>query len=508
MTGTRRRAAALLVGALLLVPLGVTVVAAIEDPEISAFVSSPNLEPGQTVELTVQLVNEDRQGGDPVATAENLRATLSAGDSPVDVRSGTLVVGDIPDGGEAEVTFTVRVPVNATPGEYELPVELEYIADDELVQRGESVTVRVEPAPRFVVVSTETSASVGDRGTFTVVLRNAGSAPARDATVRLASEDPALTFAGAAVTESYVGRWAPGEAQNVTVPVDVAEGSSVRSFAIQATIDYENREGEARSRSIPLPASPVAEPTFAVEAVESDLRVGDRGTLRADVGNTGGSTARDATVLLTTSWANLTAPLEYPVGDLEPGASAPVSFSLDVPPGLDPGPVRATFRVEHTTSAGERRVSPPIDATLQLGPRRSPIAVDPVNATFEVGETGQLRLRLTNRATGPITALRATLTPTDPFTSDDPSAFVQRLGPGESATVSFQLDVSDDAVPGDHPVSVAFAYDDEDGNLRQVADVPVGVDVVEPAGSGFPIAAAAVVLVVLAAGAVWWYRRR
>jgi len=508
VTGHRRRAAALLVTALLLVPLGITVGTAIEDPEVSAFVSSPNLEPGQTVELTVQLVNEDRQGGDPVATAENLRATLEAGDSPLDVRSGTIVVGDIPDGGEGEVTFTVRVPVDATPGEYELPVELEYIADDELVDRTASVTVRIEQAPRFAVVSTETSASVGDRGTFTVVLRNVGTAEARDATVRLASEDPAVTFAGAAVTESYVGRWAPGDVQNVSVPIDVAEGASVRRFAIQATIDYENRVGEARSRSFPLPATPIADPAFDVEVVESDLRVGGRGTLQASVENTGESTARDATVLLTASWANLTVPLEYPVGDLEPGTSAPARFSLEVPPGLDPGPVRATFRVEHTTSAGERRVSGPIDATLQLGPRRSPVAVEQVNATFEVGEAGQLRLRLTNRAEGTITSLRATLTATDPFTSDDPTAFVQRLGPGESTTVSFHLDVSDDAVAGSHPVSLSFAFDDADGNLRLVEDVPVGVTVVEPAGSEFPIAAAVAVLVVLAAGGVWWYRRR
>ena len=508
MTGHRRRAAALLVAALLLAPLGATVAAAIEDPEVSAFVSSPNLEPGQTVELTVQLVNEDRQGGDPVATAENLRATLEAGDAPVDVRSGTIVVGDVPDGGEGEVTFTVRVPVDATPGEYELPVELEYIADDELVDRTAAVTVRVERAPRFEVVSTETSASVGDRGTFTVVLRNAGTAEARDATVRLASEDPAVTFAGAAVTESYVGRWEPGDVQNVSVPIDVAEGASVRRFAIQATIDYENRQGEARSRSFPLPATPIADQAFAVGVVESDLRVGGRGTLQARVENTGESTARDATVLLTASWANLTAPLEYPVGDLEPGTSAPARFSLEVPPGLDPGPVRVTFRVEHTTAAGERRASSPIGATIQLGPRRSPVAVEPVNATFEVGEAGQLRLRLTNRAEGPITSLRAALTATDPFTSDDPTAFVQRLGPGESTTVAFHLDVSDDAVAGSHPVSLSFAFDDADGNLRLVEDVPVGVTVVEPAGSEFPIAAGVAVLVALVAAGVWWYRRR
>ena len=493
VVGIHRVAVVVTLGLLLVSLLPATGVA-IEDPEITAFAPSPRLEPGETATLTVQLLNEDRSGADPVATAENLRATLEAGDSPVAVQSGTIVVGDIPDGEAESVDFQVRVPAGATPGEYELPVELTFVADDEEVDREAEVTVRIERAPRFEVVSTRTTASVGDRGTLAVVLANTGSEAASDVTVTLA--------------ETYVGRAEPGEQARVAVRRAVAEGAAVRPYAIGATVEYEDADGVARSRSVPVSVTPLGDTAFAVDGVEGDLRVGEQGTITAAVENVGNSTARDAAVSLAVPWANGTDPASYPVGDLAPGESAEVRFSTLVPAGIDPGVQRVTFTVDHATRDGARRLSEPLSARVDLEPRRSPVAVEPVNATFEVDTEGRLDVRLTNRADGPITDLRATLSTTEPITSDDPTAYVSRLDAGESTVVSFHVDVASEAVPGEHPVAVSLAYDDANGNARIVRDVPVGVTVVEPAGPDFPVAPAAAIAVAVVAGAVWWYRRR
>ena len=129
-------------------------------------------------------------------------------------------------------------------------------------------------------------------------------------------------------------------------------------------------------------------------------------------------------------------------------------------------------------------------------------------ATVEVDSDGQLRVRLTNRAGGPVTDLRVTLTATDPLTSDDPTAYVPRRADGDAETVTFHLDVSDEAVPGQHPVALTFAYDDVDGTARRVADVPVAVTVVEESGPGFPVEAVVVVGLAAVLAGVWWYRRR
>lgn len=506
-----RRAVAAILAALLLLSVASTVGVAIKDPELSAYVPSPNLEPGTTTNLTVQLVNSD-DDGDPVLTAEDLRATLESGDSPIDVQSGTIVADDIEDGGVASVDFRVRVPAGTEPGTYRLPVDLEYVAEDETVERTVYVEVRVRRAPRFQVVAAETTAGVGDRGTLAVVLRNAGSAPASDTTLTLESGDPALTFGGGNVAQSFVGRVEPGEEARVDVSMDVAEGAAVRPYAVQATVAYEDSRGEQRSRTFPVSVTPRGEPTFAVSSVEADLRVGGQGTIQVVVENTGETVARDATVRLSVPWANVTTPaggsLEYPVGDLEAGATAEARFTTDVPAGVEPGPRRLALRVEHTTESGARRLAEPIGVRVDVGPRRSPIAVEPVNATYEVDGGGRLEVELTNRGDGPITDLRATLTATEPLSSNDPSAYVPRLGVGESTTVAFDLDVSDDAVPGSHPVSVSLTYDDANGNARSVEGETVGVTVVEQPGTGFPVAAVVVVVLAIAAGAFWWYRRR
>lgn len=481
---------------------------AIEDPSLFAFVPDPGLQPGTSGDLTVQILNEDDTGADPVATAENVRATLSAGESPIVVNSGTTVVGDVEDGGVGSVTFDVRVPAGTAPGEYELPLEVTYVADDEELTRTLTVTVRVEAAPRFVVDGTETTASVGDRGTLGIDLRNAGSAPATDVTLTLRSDDPALSLGAGTTATAYVGRLDVDETSRVEVRLDVAEGATVRPYALGATVDYEGPDGEQRSRSFPVSVTPQGEPDFAVESVRADLRVGSEGTVRATVENTGDSVARDAAVRLAVPWANATDPPAYPVGDLEPGGAAEVRFSTAVPAGLDPGVRRVEFRVEHASADGERRVSGGIGASVDLRPRQSPVAVEPVNATLEVDGEGHLEVRLRNRGEAPITDVRATLTATDPLSSNDPSAFVPRLEPGAATVVRFHVEVSEDAVPGSHAVSVSLAYDDESGNRRAVADVPVGVSVVEPPGSGFPIAAVVVALLAVAGAGVWWYRRR
>lgn len=509
-TVNRRHGGVAIVLALVLASVAAVPVAqaATVDPNLQVFVPEPTVEPGSTTALTVQVLNDADVAANTARTAENLRVTLDSAGSPFTVRSGTAVVGDLGDGEVASPTFQVEVPDDVPPGSYELSLTARYSTEYRSIDRTFHPTVRVESRPRFTVVSTEHTARVGDRGTLAVVLENTGYEPARESTVHLSSADAALTFGGASEVSTATGRWPVGETRRVEVPVDFTTDAAVRPYTVDATVDYERPNGVPGDSTLTLSVTPRGAPEFSVSSVEADLRVDARGTVRATVENTGATAARDAVVRLSVPWANGTSPAGYGVGDLGPGESAEVRFATTVPPGTDPGPQRVAFRVEHEQTTGARIVSEPLGASVEVGPRRSAIAVEPVAATFEVDGSGRLEVRLTNRAGGPITDLRATLKTTEPLTSDDASAFVPRLADGESTTVTFHLDVSEDAVPGDHPVSLSFAYDDADGTAQRVSDVPLGVTIVEPSGPGFPVEAVAVVVLAAIAGAVWWYRRR
>ena len=59
----------------------------------------------------------------------------------------------------------------------------------------------------------------------------------------------------------------------------------------------------------------------------------------------------------------------------------------------------------------------------------------------------RLTVRLTNRESIRYREVRVHINATDPFTSESPTAYVEELAPGESATLFFEVTVSEDAVP-------------------------------------------------------------
>ena len=102
------------------------------------------------------------------------------------------------------------------------------------------------------------------------------------------------------------------------------------------------------------------------------------------------------------------------------------------------------------------------------------------------------------------------LTVGPPFTSEAPESFVASLGPGETANLSFELTVSEDAVASTHAVAVNLTA--ETGADETVRTGPTLLPVTvaeEPPGTGQTgtLAAGVVVVVVLLGVGYWWLRR-
>ena len=472
------------------------------------------LQVGETDQIAITLENNgDAVAHDATVVLESPSAALNFPGGTTETR---VFVGRWGPGDTRTLETDLSVASSGTTREYALQATVTY-EDASGRQRSKAVVVRLTPAPRqrFEIVDLETRAPVGGSGVLTLSVRNEGPDVAHASTVTLRSTDPDLTFAGGETTAAaYAGEWTPGEVRNLTYRLWVAEGAVVRDYPLEATVQFENGDGDSRTpRSTVGSVRPVPEQTFAIEQLSSTLAVGDEGVIEGTVRNTGATTARNVVVVYIDDNTNIV-PIEteFAVGDLGPGEVASFSFDAEVSDSADAGPRQLSLSVRYRDADDDVRRSDPIDAQVQVGTRSDVFSVEPVGATFQSGSSGVLELRVTNEGDEAVSDVSAKLFADDPLSSADDEAFIDELGAGETTTIRFALTAAGDAVERKvYPVSLDFQYDDAEGDTRlsDSYDVPVRVTASQDGGGpSLPLlGGAAAVLVALIGGAVYLRRR-
>lgn len=465
---------------------------------------------GDTGTLTLTMENV---GGE---TAYDTTVLVESTDAALTFGAGSPTsegfVGRWAPGETRQVSFKLGFDETAIRRNYSVRTTVQF--EDEAGQaRTDSVAAGIEPLPRqsFEVVEVTSAAPIGGAGQLELAIRNTGPDPVYDSTVTVSSADADIAFAeGAPESQSYTGEWAPGEVKRLSYRLRVSDQAVQRDYSVSATINYEDQAGnERRPRTVLTAITPLPEQTFEVRDISESLSVGSTGSVEAVLVNTGESSVREVVVVLQVEGTDLSPrAIEYPVGDLAAGESAPVSFTLDVPDAAVPGARRLGFQVRYENDAGDTLQSDLIGVPVDVTERKPAFTVRPINASFAVDSTGTLTVDITNDLSGPITDISASLTATEPLESEDATTFVNSLGPGETARLSFKLEVTDDAIPKTHPVQLDISYRDEAGTLKESGPYRVGITVNQPPGSGLPIVPIVAVVLALGIGAAWWYRRR
>lgn len=351
----------------------------------------------------------------------------------------------------------------------------------------------------------------GDVEVVTLAVTNLREEPVSDAVVRIQTGDSPLFFGTPAAPRGslsvFVDRLDPGETGFVRVRVGVAAGVAPETYPLVATVDYRDGNGTPRSSApIGFGVEVGRQPEFDLLDVEASLRPGERGVVRGTLQNEGNRTVEDVQLVLEPDEPDLLPRETEYLGEIVPGGGADFRFRVDVSNETVPGPRQLTFLVRYETDEGSNATAT-VREVVRVDRERDAFAVEPVQATLEVDERGVLAVRVTNNRGRPVTDVLATLRPRPPFSSDDPTALVPRLEPGESAVVRFDLEASADAVEGTDGVVVTFAYE-EAAELRESEPSVVPVEVVEPTGTEFPAVPAATVVAALVLALAWWWRRR
>ncbi|PSP97689.1 exo-alpha-sialidase [Halobacteriales archaeon QS_5_70_17] len=500
-------------------------------PDVELSLSDNRVRPGEATALELRVTNtgeiengsRNPEAEQVVTTARGLSVEPRSGDAPLEVKSGEAALGSLPDGAGATVPVRVQVDEGADPGEYAVPVVVEYRyveeynestgdRETETVRERRTVTVAVERAADFAVESTDSSVGIDDTGPVTFTVENTGSQDLRRASVRVRSASGAVAFDGGEATSVYVGDWAAGETREVTVDAAVGPDAERRPYAVELVVDYTGDDGQ-RGQSAPLSAgiTPGPDQSFAVENATADLRVGEDGTLRGTVANEGPGDVENAVVVLQSDSRTIDVEeSEYAVGSLAAGERTNFSFDVEVSDEAATGPRQFGVEVRYERDGDEKQAGP-LYVREDVAPARDEFAVGPVETAVPSGGEGEIRLEVTNNRDERVTDVSAKLFGADPVTVDDDEAFVDSLAPGESVTLTFRVSVAGSALAKPYPVSIDFQYDDADGDTRLSDTYRVPVRVTEDGDGGVlsmgGLAVGAVAALALVAGYVVVTRR-
>ncbi|SNR56177.1 COG1361 S-layer family protein [Halorubrum vacuolatum] len=497
---------------------------------------SPNLDvhspdrvvtPGSTNEVEFQISNDgslnvgtsDRR--EIVTTARNVRAEAEA-DSPLEVTTGQTAVGTITEDEPRPVTIAIDVPEGVEEGTYDVDVELKYahtrqeaggVTNDRSRTVTETFEVEVRDEARFEITDASTDTQIGDTGTLEAQIENTGSATAADVDVSLESLSDGLVIGETAEAgdSARIDELEAGETATVQYEAAIADGSPLRGYSVEGTVQFRDEDGIQRvDEGARGGFTPVDEQRFTIDEVESDLRVGEDGDVIGTVTNEGPVEARNVVVRYAEESPNVV-PIEdaIAVGTLDAGESAEFRLPIEIGGEAEAIDRAADMAIEYRNADLERRAFEDVELLFEVEPKRDQFVVEMIDREIAAGDTKTVDVEVTNNLDETVEDVEARLFANDPLDSDDDEAFVEELDPGESTTMTFELEAESGATAKTYPISFDFRYDDERSRSQLSDTTRVAITVAEADG-GIPWTLLIVGLVVVAAagGGYYVYRDR
>lgn len=509
------------------------------EPEIS--ISSPDatFEASSSQSLAVRVTNDGdiRVGGQPefeqeVQTARNMHIEVLEDriNAPIDVKTGGQTVSRLSSGGSVSLQYQLEIG-DAKPGTYRIPVEVSYehthaitygpYSDTERSESKEDkikyITVTIEDKPQFSIVNTDTNAVyAGGNDAFTFSLKNTGTREATDTRVRLSTQTPGVYFgtgtSPSETTSVFLSSLAPNETRRVTTEIGAGTDVSAGTYPIVVLAEYENDNGITEtSDRLQTGVTIQSERKFTLQNLSTtEFRVDEpEAKIQGQIVNEGNGTVRNAVVKMNQKQGVTIINSESAVGDLGPGDTAPISFTVDIPASVEPGTQSFSYTVEYENTDGDvLTTSTPIRKSLQVKPERDRFEVVSVDTSVTAGSSDTLTVDLQYTGSEPVKNANAKLFTSDPLSASDDGTYIGTVEPNETVSATFQVSATDDALNKSYSSSIEVRYDEQDGDTRFTGSLSVGVPVEEPSG-GIPfIQVGSLAVGVVLVGGFVVYRRR
>ncbi|WP_435344591.1 hypothetical protein [Haloarchaeobius sp. HRN-SO-5] len=424
---------------------------------------------GSTGKLRVTLENTGEEDlTDAVVSASSLNRDFLFGQS----RNATRYVGDWDAGEERTVEFSVTTSNQSVTEPYPVDLAVDYRTEDGQRRVADDLRIGVSPRSeqRFVVRGVDGDLRVGADGTIEGDVTNRGPDDAEEAVIRLARAEGPIQ---PRQQEAVLGTLAAGETEGFEFPVTVAPDAEPGTYQVAFVVVYRDDEGNrltSRELTATVEVDDEAE-VFEVTDVETSVQVGERGTVRVTLENTGEEDLTDAVVTASSLNRDFLFGQSQNatrfVGDWDADEERTVEFSVRATNDSITEPYPVDLTVQYEDESGTEQVAD--DLRIGIRPRSEQrFRLSDTDGTLRVGAEGTIEGEVTNR--GPQTAEQAVLRIVDPPEGIDPQRSEYALGdldPGETEDFELPVRVARQARAGDRQLQFVVEYRNRDDDPRR-----------------------------------------
>jgi hypothetical protein len=237
-----------------------------------------------------------------------------------------------------------------------------------------------------------------------------------------------------------------------------------------------------------------------LEATPESLNVGTEGYLNLRILNTGSDDGKKATVKITRNGASPIVPTDSSVfvGDFSAGSVVTCRYKVAVSDNAEKQTYPVDVAVTYENNEGTVVTSAPETIGVPVGGKTEFVVVSgPVQVN--AGSKGIIEVRYRNAGETPVYSAQARISAVDPFTSNDDTAYLGTIQPGESGTARYEVSVDGAALPKEYALDSEVRYRDALDNSQVSDTLKVRVQVTAEPGSGNPLTNQLVLLPIAAA---------
>ena len=499
------------------------------------------LHPGELAKLTILIDNDAKASGfvvnantsdmlKMITTVYNVRANLS-GDLPFTVENAHYqLVGTIPQGMPGKAIFVVKVPDNAKPGTYSIPVTLKYTQIEATpttqgfsltyLDQVDTVYAKISIVKKDFDISLKSNSALyaGAEGTVKIAVINTGRYTMDNVSIAVNATPPFMPNIGAAT--AFLGKLSPGQTKYASIKLFVSSSAVNQTYPLRVLVVFTTPGGkpvmipkevgirvlssdvfEVRvlnskvPRYVPLPpttglsqpqmsfqttpssmpsmmpTSPTLQPSLspspsATQSTHSESAVPSIGYVILNVKDSC-ALAKDVTVNVIFTNPMLTAINNPYLGTMKPGQTKKALIYVR---SLAPeGTYKAYVVISYKNAAGDSVVS-----------KKYPVAVSVSSPAFKVVKVETKNLYVGNTGEVDVTVSGNVSDANFYMISPDPSIKPVSLTSyafNSSSTLKFRIYVSSQAADGYHCMYLIGRYDEGNAtNLVSVLKVPVFVE--------------------------------
>lgn len=369
-----------------------------EGPVLSASISGTNeFSPGEEATMYVVIQNTGistmkqlDQGvlayEDLPTTAKFTTTTLSSGTDAILIKSDPQFIGNILSGGKGStVSFRIKISSNATIGEYQLPLTINYQYPDNQKQERADVyeysfspatetvplTVRIKPEVKIAVVEAiPDTLSAGTEGYVSLKIRNDGPEDGTKASVKLVRSGSSAVIP--TDSTAFVGDFKSGGVVACKFKIAASRDATNQVYPVDVLVTYTNSEGEiitSKSESIGIPVN--SKISFSVISPVQSVPANSHETLEVTYRNNGNTTVYETQSRITTHDGVTTDGNVAYLGQIAPGATATARYEVDVSGSTVPGTYTFDSTLRFRDVLGNSQESNTVPVTVQVLPAKS-----------------------------------------------------------------------------------------------------------------------------------------